>query len=133
MTRVHDWRMPALLALGSLLLALVVVFATQSATGAPAALAAGQAKTNCGTFPSTSIYDKGRVFAIRGVGCRKAREVAKQYDHKGTAPGRWKCALAHGGGEALFSCGYGESSGNIRDWPHALLVKGVGAPGRLEG
>jgi len=54
-------------------------------------------------------------------------KVARAYDHKGKQPGRWKCALGHGG-RGLFSCGYGASSGSIQDFPHALQAKGVGRP-----
>ena len=57
---------------------------------------------------------------------RVARKVAKKYDHKGVAKGRWGCFLAHGGGRRLFSCGYGGTHGDIRDFPHALIAKGVG-------
>jgi hypothetical protein len=113
----------ALLAAALPALAVAAIGAASSPAGA------AKAKEDCGTYRSTSIYDKGRVFAIRGVKCRKARKVAKKYDHESTAPGPWKCALAHGKGKALFSCGYGASSGNIRDWPHALVVKGVGGSG----
>jgi hypothetical protein len=109
-----------------LTLALAALLVSGPSAAAPVAT---KAKTDCGTYKSTSIYGKGRVFAIRGVKCRKARKVAKKYDRKARSPGPWKCALAHGGGRALFSCGYGESSGNIRDWPHALVAKGVGSPG----
>src|SRR5262245_51541806 len=105
--------------------AIALAFAALAGQSTAAAPAASGAKTDCGTYDSTSTFDRGQVFAIRGVKCRKARKVAKRYDHRGTAPRPWKCALAHGGGKALFSCGYGESSGDIRDWPHALIVKGV--------
>jgi hypothetical protein len=110
---------------GAMLVALAL--AAIPTAGSPASPA--RAKEDCGTYKSTSIYDRGRVFAIRGVKCRKARKVAKKYDHKFTAPGPWKCALAHGKGKALFSCGYGASGGNIRDWPHALVAKGAGDSG----
>jgi hypothetical protein len=112
----------AAIAAAAIALAFAALLAGHSSAAGPAA---SGAKTDCGTYDSTSTFDRGQVFAIRGVKCRKARKVAKKYDHKGTAPGPWKCALAHGGGKALFSCGYGESRGNIRDWPHALIAKGV--------
>ena len=112
----------AAIAAAAIALAFAALLAGRSTATAPAA---SGAKTDCGTYDSASTFDRGQVFAIRGVNCRKARKVAKKYDHKGTAPRPWKCALAHGGGKALFSCGYGESSGDIRDWPHALIAKGV--------
>ncbi len=118
----------ALILLALIAAACVVVAFAESATvhTDPAGAAEAPAKTDCGTYRTTSVYEKGRVLAIRGVSCRKARRVAKTYDHDFEAPGRWKCALAHGGGRALFSCGDGDKSGNIRDWPHALVAKGVG-------
>jgi hypothetical protein len=115
----------AAIAAPAIALGLAALLASGSTATAPAA---SKAKTDCGTYSSTSTFDRAKVFAIRGVKCRKARKVAKKYDHRGTAPGPWKCALAHGGGRALFSCGYGESSGDIRDWPHALIAKGVEGP-----
>ena len=115
---------PRLAAIAAAAIALVfaALLAGRSTAAAPAA---SGAKTDCGTYDSASTFDRGQVFAIRGVKCRKARKVAKKYDHKGTAPSPWKCALAHGDGKTLFSCGYGESGGDIRDWPHALIAKGV--------
>jgi hypothetical protein len=86
------------------------------------------AATDCGTFPSSSIYPTARVTALRGVGCVRALEVAKAYDKGGKQLGSWRCALAHGGGTDLFSCGKGGKRGNLRKWPHALLAKGEGAP-----
>ena len=93
---------------------------------APAGGASGK-RESCGKFTSDSIYPKAKVIAIRGVDCGKAFEVAKKYDHKGVAKGRWKCALGHGG-RRLFSCGYGGSGGNLADFPHALIAKGTGQP-----
>jgi hypothetical protein len=86
------------------------------------------AATDCGTFPSSSIYPTARVTALRGVGCGRALEVAKAYDKDGKQLGSWRCALAHGGGSDLFSCGKGGKRGNLRKWPHALIAKGEGSP-----
>ena len=86
------------------------------------------AATDCGTFPSTSIYPTARVTALRGVGCARALEVAKAYDSRGKQLGRWHCALSHGSGTDLFSCGKGGRRGNLRKWPHALVAKGEGTP-----
>jgi hypothetical protein len=85
------------------------------------------AKQGCGTIKSASIYPRAKITAIRGVSCKKAVRVARAYDHTGRQPGKWKCALGHGG-RNLFSCGYGGSSGSIQDFPHALGAKGVGEP-----
>jgi hypothetical protein len=93
----------------------------------PPAARAEQARyttTDCGTFPSTSIYPTARVTALRGVGCARALDVAKAYDKSGKQLGKWRCALAHGGGTDLFSCGKGGHKGNLRRWPHALVAKG---------
>jgi hypothetical protein len=81
--------------------------------------------TDCGTFASSSVYSTARVIALRGVGCGRALDVAKSYDHDGKLLGHWRCALSHGSGPDLFSCGKGGEAGNLRKWPHALLVKGV--------
>jgi hypothetical protein len=86
------------------------------------------ASTDCGTFPSTSTYATARVISLRGVGCRRATEVAKAYDSAGRQLGSWRCALSHGDGSDLFSCGKGGRRGNLRKWPHALLAKGEGTP-----
>ena len=84
--------------------------------------------TDCGTLASTSVYPTARVTALRGVGCGRALDVAKSYDHDGKLLGHWRCALSHGGGPELFSCGKGGKQGNLRRWPHALLAKGEGTP-----
>jgi hypothetical protein len=86
------------------------------------------ARKGCGKISSTSSYDKAKVVAIRGVGCKKARRVARRYDHDGEQTGSWQCSLAHGDPPRLFSCGRGGESGDVRKWPHALVVKGVGQP-----
>ncbi len=81
--------------------------------------------TGCGKIESTSIYAKAKVIAIRGVGCRKARHVAKRFDHSGDLKiGRWNCALAHDDLPNLFSCGW-PPDGNLRQADHALLARGV--------
>ena len=86
------------------------------------------ARKRCGTISSTSVYEKAKVIAIRGVSCSKARKVARRYDHQSKQTGRWQCFLAHGDLPRLFSCGRGGDSGDVRDWPHALVAKGVGEP-----
>jgi len=97
--------------------------------GGTSAAGAAPKREDCGKYSSASIYPKAKVIAIRGVDCGEARKVAKKYDHKGAAKGRWQCFLAHGGGRRLFSCGYGGSQGDVRDFPHALIAKGVGKAG----
>ena len=84
---------------------------------------------SCGTYASTSIYDRAKVIAIRGVGCDKAKKVARRYDQKAKETGPWRCGLSHGGGRALFSCGHPATGGDLRDAEHALKAKGVGEPG----
>jgi hypothetical protein len=91
-------------------------------------LAAHRLATDCGTFASSSIYPTARVTALRRVSCATALKVAKAYDHSGKLVGRWACALSHGGGNDLFSCGKSGKSGNLRKWPHALAVEGEGSP-----
>jgi hypothetical protein len=87
------------------------------------------AAKRCGTYNSTSAYERARVVAIRGVTCKRALRIARRYDRRFTTPGNWRCALAHGDGRALFSCGAGGKSGALRDWPHALKALGVGPRG----
>jgi hypothetical protein len=84
--------------------------------------------TGCGTFASSSVYPTARVIALRGVGCGRALDVAKSYDHDGKLLGHWRCALSHGGRPDLFSCGKGGKRGDLRRWPHALLARGEGTP-----
>jgi hypothetical protein len=86
------------------------------------------ARKACGKISSTSVYDMAKVVAIRGVGCSKARKVARRYDHDSKQTGSWQCALAHDDLPRLFSCGRGGDSGDVRKWPHALVAKGVGQP-----
>lgn len=86
------------------------------------------ARKRCGKISSTSSFDEAKVIAIRGVGCTKARKVARRFDHEGKEKGRWECSLAHDDLPRLFSCGRGGESGDVRDWPHALVAKGVGQP-----
>jgi hypothetical protein len=84
------------------------------------------ARKACGKISSTSVYDKAKVIAIRGVGCSKARKVARRYDQDSKQTGSWQCFLAHDDLPRLFSCGRGGESGDVRKWPHALVVKGIG-------
>jgi hypothetical protein len=86
------------------------------------------ARKGCGKISSTSAYDKAKVVAIRGVGCKKARRIARRYDHDSKQTGTWQCFLAHDDLPRLFSCGRGGESGDVRKWPHALVAKGVGEP-----
>ena len=113
----------------SLIASMVVVGAVLMAAGGAVADSGAAKREDCGKYSSASVYPKAKVIAIRGVDCGEALKVAKKYDHKGTAKGKWQCFLAHGGGRRLFSCGYGGSHGDVRDFPHALIAKGVGQPG----
>jgi endonuclease YncB( thermonuclease family) len=82
-------------------------------------------RRSCGTITSTSIYPFARVVAIRGVRCRRARRVARIYDHEGRSPGRWRCFLANADRPRLFPCGYPPRGGDIRRAEHALEAIGV--------
>jgi endonuclease YncB( thermonuclease family) len=86
---------------------------------------------SCGTVRSTSVYPFARVVAIRGVRCRRARRVARIYDHEGRSPGRWLCFLAHADRTRLFSCGYPPTRGDIRRARHAFEAIGTRRQGRL--
>ena len=83
------------------------------------------ARETCGQYNSESIYSKAKVIALRGVGCRKARNIAKHFDHTGDlAIGHWRCAYAHSDLPNLFSCGW-PANGNLRQAAHSLLAKGI--------
>jgi micrococcal nuclease len=81
-------------------------------------------RRSCGTIASMSAYPFARVVAIRGVRCRRARRVARIYDHQGRSPGRRRCFLAHRDRSRLFSCGYPPTGGDIRRARHALEAIG---------
>jgi endonuclease YncB( thermonuclease family) len=82
-------------------------------------------RRSCGTIRSTSVYPFARVVAIRGVRCRRARRVARMYDHRGRSPGRWRCFLAHADRPRLFACGYPPTRGDIRLARHAFEAIGT--------
>jgi hypothetical protein len=106
-------------ALAALALAIVIVPASARDSGRTLAREA------CGQYNSTSLYAKGKVVALRGVGCRKALNVAKHFDHTGDLTiGHWRCAYAHSDLPNLFSCGW-PAHGNLRQAAHALLARGV--------
>ncbi len=98
---------------------------TASLALVPSADAVTAKRRSCGTVKSTSTYPYARVIAIRGVSCRRAREVTKAYDSKGRAPRGWRCALAHGDRPRLFSCGSGAGSGDLRNRARALEAVGT--------
>jgi hypothetical protein len=108
------------------LIGIVVMALTIAVVPASGDRASG--RQDCGRYSSVSIYPQAKVVAIRGVKCKRARRVARHYDHTGESKSPWRCFLAHGGGRRLFSCGYGGSQGDVRDFPHALIAKGVGQP-----
>jgi hypothetical protein len=108
----------ALTAVAVLALSQVALAGTPTATIAK--------RHSCGTVTSTSIYKKAKVIAIRGVSCKRARQVAKAYDSKGRQLGSWQCGLAHDDGARLFSCGAGSGTGDLRKRPHALEAVGTG-------
>jgi hypothetical protein len=108
-------------ALAALALSQIALAATPTATPAK--------RHSCGTFTSTSIYRKARVIAIRGVSCKRARQVAKAFDIQQRMLGSWHCGLAHDDGARLFSCGAGKGTGDLRKLPHALEAVGTGGRG----
>jgi hypothetical protein len=107
-------------------LAAISVF--PSPGGGSPSVATQPRSTDCGTYPSTSIYATGRVIAIRRVSCDRALAVAQAFDRSGKQLGRWRCGLSHADLPSLFSCGKGGKRGNLRRWPHALRAVGVGMP-----
>jgi hypothetical protein len=105
---------------GLLLGAVLVIAATSIALLAPEG---AEAKRNCGTLNGKVAGYKAKVIAIRGVKCKRAKQVARRYARKFRAPGQWECFVARAGTGRLFSCGYGGRSGDVRKWPHALEVR----------
>lgn len=91
-----------------------------------------EARLGCGTIPSTSIYARARVVAIRGVSCATARRVALTYDRGVRSPRGWGCFLAHSDLPRIFSCGSGENpgGGDVRGSSRAFEVIGVRATRR---
>ena len=83
---------------------------------------AGAASAYCGRV---KVYGHSeRVYRIRGATCAKAFSVARSYARTVNAPA--PCLLGHGelyrGHRADFVCAYGGKSGNVRNWPHAVIV-----------
>ena len=83
---------------------------------------AGYVSVNCGTLPSPSTSTSS-VIALRAVSCGRALAVARAYDRDGKLLGDWRCARDPGGAPSAFSCGSGPHRGDLRNAPHALLVK----------
>ena len=85
---------------------------------------AGAASAYCGRV---NVYGHSeRVYKIRGATCAKAFSVARYYAKRANSPAPWTCLLGHGelyrGHRADFVCAYGGKSGNVRNWPHAVIV-----------
>jgi hypothetical protein len=87
---------------------------------------AGAASAYCG---HVKVYGHSeRVYRIRGATCAKAFSVARHYAGKANSPAPWVCLLGHGeryrGRGVDFVCAYGGERGNVRNWPHAVIVTG---------
>jgi hypothetical protein len=109
-----------------LLLAVLAALAVSQLAVAGTPHATSAKRHSCGTFTSTSIYRKAKVIAIRGVSCKRARQVAKAFDVQQRQLGSWRCGLAHDDGARLFSCGAGKGTGDLRTRAHALEAVGTG-------
>ena len=108
--------------------ATILVLALCALPGAATAGDGHAKRQDCGKFSSASIYPKAKVIAIRGVDCGEARKVAKKYDHKGVAKGKWECFLGHGAVGGCSRAATAARRATSRDFPHALVAKGVGSP-----
>jgi hypothetical protein len=95
---------------------IVCLIFAMAALGVVPALAG--ASESCGKYRSTSVYDKAKVIAVEGVGCKEARRVAKRFDQDSDELAGWNCSLAHGDKRRLFSCTDGEGG--------RLKARGVG-------
>jgi hypothetical protein len=92
--------------------------------GALSAAAPSQAATCDGAIRAATGNFSYEVVTIRGVTCRRAKQVAAAYERGGTAPSPWMCFLARqSDAPRLFSCGWGASSGDVRTWPHAFEAR----------
>jgi hypothetical protein len=85
--------------------------------------AAGAASAYCGL----NVYAHSeRVYKIRGATCAKALSVARYYARRADSPAPWMCLLGHGqryrSRTVDFVCAYGGKRGNVRNWPHAVIV-----------
>jgi hypothetical protein len=102
--------------------ALAAVVAALAVALVPAA-PSHAATRKCSTF-SGAGGDVLRVYALRGVSCKKAVAVAKQFA-TGEAPAPWHCLSGTGQtyrGKAIASaCGYG-SRGPVRQRKHAFVT-----------
>jgi hypothetical protein len=88
------------------------------------AAAPSQAATCDGAIRGSTGNFSYEVVTIRGVTCRRAKQVAAAYERGGTAPSPWQCFLARQtDAPRLFSCGWGASSGDVRTWPHAFEAR----------
>jgi hypothetical protein len=85
---------------------------------------AGAASAYCGR---ANVYGHSeRVYKIRGATCAKALYVARYYGSRANSPAPWMCLLGHGqryrNRTVDFVCAYGGKRGNVRNWPHAVIV-----------
>jgi hypothetical protein len=79
---------------------------------------------SCGTL-SAAGGDVLRVYALRGVSCRRAERVARVFSSTPTAPAPWHCLTGTGqryrGKAVSFACGYG-SRGPVMKRRHAFVA-----------
>jgi len=78
----------------------------------------------CGTL-SAAGGDVLRVYAVRGVTCRRALRVARVFATTPTPPSPWHCLTGTGqryrGKAVSFACGYG-SRGPVMKRAHAVVA-----------
>ena len=71
------------------------------------------------------------IVVLRGASCSEAIRAATAYAAS-SPPDPWQCGLAHAPFDSYplpdnpkaivgFSCGYGESAGDLRSAPHAFI------------
>jgi hypothetical protein len=61
---------------------------------------------------------------VRGARCAEAIHVARTFHLQGIRLPPWFCGLSHGPSARTrpFSCGWGGRSGDLRRWPHSIVV-----------
>jgi hypothetical protein len=77
----------------------------------------------CGTY-ETARGEEARVWA-RGTTCAEAIRVARGFHVDLVRIPPWFCGLNHGPGaqRVPFSCGWGGRRGDLRKWPHSIVVR----------
>lgn len=88
----------------------------------PSEASAQSPHRSCGTIQD-KVMGEVRV-VVRGASCSEAIRVVRAFSERGVRLPPWFCGLAHGEAARTvpFSCGWGGRSGDLRNWPHSIVV-----------